>query len=264
MVAQHAAAHLFHLAGLKLAQLKRAIGHADKPVHRQAHHLHRAADLAVFAFAQANCQPRIGALLAVQRDTHGLKFLAIDFDPLAQRGQAGIVGAAIHTHAVFAQPTGRGQFQLAFQRAIIGQQQQALGIQIQPAHAHHAGHFGGQRVINRGAPLLVAGGCHKACGLVVQPQARRFRRRQRRAIHGDAIPGRHVQRSALDNFAIDGNAACGDQRLGFAAAGAPRPGDNFGDTLACGVRLCAHGAGMPETRGLRKRRSTGITAQCTA
>ena len=160
-------------------------------------------------------------MLAIQRDAHRLKFLALNLDPLAQGRQAGIIGAAIHPHAIFAQPAGRGQFQLAFERAIIGQQQQPFGIQIKPPHAHHARHVGGQGIVNCGAALLVAGGSDQARGLVIKPQARRFGRGQGRAIYGDAVLWAHIQRGARDHLAIHGHAAGGNQRLGFAAAGAP-------------------------------------------
>ena len=71
--------------GFELAQLERPVGDADQAVHRQPDRLHRAADLAVAAFAERERQPGVRALLAVERHRHRLEALAVDGDAPAQR-----------------------------------------------------------------------------------------------------------------------------------------------------------------------------------
>ena len=63
---------------------------------------------------------------------------AVDRDAVGEAPSFGGVDAAVHAHAVAAQPAGGGQFQLAGQGAVVGQQQQALAVQIEPADADHA------------------------------------------------------------------------------------------------------------------------------
>ena len=232
LVAQDLAADLFDLAGFELAQLERAIRRADQPVHGQADVDHGAANLAVLAFAQADGQPCVCALLAVQRDLHRLKALAIDLDAIAQRGQHLIGGAAVDAHAVFAQPAGRRQFQLALDRAVIGQQKQSLGIEVKAADAHDARQILGQVVIDCRAALFVAGGGHQARGLVIQPQPRGIGGGQRDVVDGDLVGVGDVQRGAVDLRAVHGDAPLGDHAFGLASAGAACAGDDLGDSVS--------------------------------
>ena len=118
---------------------------------------HGATDLAVLALADADGQPGIGALLAVQRDLHRLELLALDGDAATQGGKGQVIGLAVDAHAIAAQPAGGRQLQPALQLAVIGQQQQPLGIQVQPANGHHPRQIARQRVEHRLAPLLIRG-----------------------------------------------------------------------------------------------------------
>src|SRR5699024_1985817 len=84
LIGQHAPAHLLDRAGGQLAQPERAIADADQPVHRQPDLLHRAADLAIAALAEAHRQPGVRALHAVEVDAHRLELLGPDLDAAAQ------------------------------------------------------------------------------------------------------------------------------------------------------------------------------------
>ena len=71
--------------------------------------------------------------MAVELDLHRLEALALDGDALAQGFELGLGRVALDPHPVLAQPAGRGQFQPALQLAVVGQQQQALGVEVKPA-----------------------------------------------------------------------------------------------------------------------------------
>ena len=115
--------------------------------------------------------------MAVELDLHRLEAVAVDGDALAQGFDLGLGRVALHPHAVFAQPAGRGQFQPPLQLAVVGQQQQAFGVEVKPPDRHHAGHVFGQVVEDRVAALFVGGRGDQPLGLVIKPQARRVRAR---------------------------------------------------------------------------------------
>ena len=107
-------------------KLERAVADADQPVHGDANPLHRAADLAVLALADADRQPCIRPLLAVKGDDHRLVIHAFNGDACAQFVQLGFADRSVDAHAVAAQPAGAWQFQLALHLAVVGQQKQIL------------------------------------------------------------------------------------------------------------------------------------------
>ena len=199
--------------------MERAIADADQPVDAEVHRIHRAADFAVLAFTQADCQPGVCPLLTVQRHGHGLKPFPVDGDALAQRFQGGIGRASVHPHPVAAQPAGAGQLQFAFHTAVIGQQQQPLGVQVEAPHRHHTGQVFGQGVIDRAAPLFVARGGHQPGGFVIEPDARRFGFRDRFAVYGDLIRRGDVQRRGENLCAVHPHTARFDHPFGLAARG---------------------------------------------
>ena len=118
---------------------------------------HGATDLAVLALADADGQPGIGALLAVEIDFHRLELLAVDSDTAAQGGKGQVVGRAVDAHAIAAQPAGGGQLQPTLELAVIGQKQQAFGIQVKPPDSHHPRQIARQRVKHRLPPLFIRG-----------------------------------------------------------------------------------------------------------
>src|SRR5215469_13449860 len=66
LLAQHALIHFLDRAALQIAELERAIGEADETRDRKAQMLHHAPHFAIAAFAQADDEPRVAALLALQ------------------------------------------------------------------------------------------------------------------------------------------------------------------------------------------------------
>ena len=124
---------------------------------------------------------------------------------------------AVRAHAVPPQPAGRGQFEDAGERAVIGEQQQPFGIEIEPADADQAGQVAGQ-MLEHGRPALRVGvRGQKPARLVIEEQPRALARRQRFAVDLDAVARGDVERGRADHRAVDGDAPGGDPRLGLAA-----------------------------------------------
>src|SRR3546814_2630666 len=83
-------------------------------------------------------------------------------------------------------PAGR-EFELALEFAVVGEEQQSLGIIIEAPDRHQAGQALGQQVIDRLAPFGVARGGEAAGGLVKTVEAGRDGFRDRVAVDGEAV-----------------------------------------------------------------------------
>ena len=94
---------------------------------------HHVAHLAVLAFADRKHQPDIGALVALQRRIDRAVFDAVDLDAFFQLVELALRDLAMGADAITPQPAGVRQFERARQPAIIGEQQQAFGVEIEPA-----------------------------------------------------------------------------------------------------------------------------------
>src|SRR5436190_19323602 len=66
LLVQHLPRHLLDRALCQMAELKGAVREADEPRHRIAEVFEDAAHLTVLALAERQCQPGVGALLAVE------------------------------------------------------------------------------------------------------------------------------------------------------------------------------------------------------
>ena len=153
--------------------------------------------------------------------------------------------------AIAPQPAGVGQFERARQPAVIGQQQQALGVEIEPADRDQPRQAFRQIVEHRRPPFGVGMGGHQAARLVIHEQPRALARRQRLAVDGDDVVGGDVERRRIDDAAVDGDAALHDPFLGIAARGEAGARHHLGDALAgflfarrprrraCRIQACA-------------------------
>ena len=72
--------YFHHGAVLEFAQFERPEGDADQPVHLEVERLQNFTHLAVFAFADADGEPDIGALFAVERRLDRPVMHALDGD----------------------------------------------------------------------------------------------------------------------------------------------------------------------------------------
>ncbi|GJE42820.1 hypothetical protein AEGHOMDF_1993 [Methylobacterium soli] len=215
--------------------------------------LEDALDLAVLALAQAERQPQVVALHPIEIGLDRAVLHPVDGDALAQLVELGLIGVAVGAHPVAAQPAGIGMRDHLGQPAVIRQQQEALGVDVEAAHRDHAGEIVRQRLEHGLAPLRVAGRGDEAARLVEDPEPGALAGGQGLAIHRDDVVLRHVDGGRGENTAIEADAALGDHRLGIAARGDAGAGNRLGDALAlmrlrgslvrlrrCGARRC-HG-----------------------
>src|SRR6185437_9417401 len=266
LFAQHSCSHFLDLAFLEFAELERAVGDADQAVHLEAEMRHDIANLAVLAFADRKHQPDIAALIALQRGVDRSVFDAVDLDAVLELVELSLCDLAMRTHAITPQPAGLWQFQFAREPAVIGQQQQTLGVEIEPADRDQPRQTFGQ-IVEHGRPSLGIGvRRHQPLGLVIEEQPRALARRQRLSIDSDHVIHGDVERRRIDEAAVDGDAPLRDDLLGVAARGEPCACQHFRDTLAGFLRLCflargalveislslAIGAATAEGRALRK------------
>ena len=92
--------------------------------------------------------------------------------PSTQVVEIGLVDLAVGAHLVAAQPAGVGMGDDAGKPAVVGEEQQTLGVDVEPADRHHAGQILGQIVEDGRAALGVARRGHEPARLVVEPEAR--------------------------------------------------------------------------------------------
>ena len=133
-------------------------------------------DLAVLALAHGEGEPDIGALLAVERGLDRPVAHAVDLDAAAQPVELRLRDAAERAHAVAPQPGGLRQLQHAREPAVIGEQQQPLGVEVEPADADEPRQVLRQRAED-GRPALVVGvRGEEAARLVVEEEPRALAR----------------------------------------------------------------------------------------
>src|SRR5205807_5596788 len=122
----------------KIAKLERPERDADEAIYRQAEIPQHVLHLAVLAFPDRESEPDIAGLNAINARLDRAVTDAADGYAVAQRCQLLRGNVAVRAHAIAAQPPRRRQFEHAGKTAVIGQEQQAFGVQIEPANADQA------------------------------------------------------------------------------------------------------------------------------
>ena len=227
LVSQRAAAHLDHLAFRQVAKLERAVGNADQAVDLETERAKHVLDFAVLAFAKTHGDPDIVALGAVERRVDAAVEHAVDGDALLQPVERRLIDVAMGAHAVAAQPAGCRQFEHARKAAVIGQQQQAFGVDVEAADRHDARQAFRQVVENGRAAFRIGVGGHQAGRLVVEPQAGALYAADRHAVDLDAVGQRGVDDGRLQKRAVQPHAAFGNHALDIAARGHAGAGEDF-------------------------------------
>ena len=97
---------------------------------------------------------------------------AVDGDAVRQRVELRLVDLAMGAHAIAAQPAGGRQFEDAGEAAVVGEEQQAFGVDVEPADGDEPRQVVRQHVEDRVAALGIAVGGHQAARLVEQEQPR--------------------------------------------------------------------------------------------
>ena len=223
--------HLANFPDGQFVQHERAITKPDQPADLKPQMFEDAADLAILAFAQRHLDPDIGARPPLQIGVDLAVADAVNLNSVDQFLQLRLTDLAICPGAIGALDTGRGQFQLALEPPVRGQQQQPLGIEVEPPHGHQSRQSGRQAIIDGRPPLGIALGDEQAVGLVVQEQPGRFGRRHGLAVDGHAVERGQKCRGSVDRHAIQRDPPVRDHPLDLATRRHAGPRKQFGYTL---------------------------------
>ena len=175
------------------------------------------AHLAVLPFTQRHRDPRVAALPAFEAGADRAIGDAVNRDAFPKHREAFRRDLAVDSHFVAADPSGRWQFEPSRERAVIGQQQQPLGIEIEASDRDQPRQFFRQRVEYRRPALLVAMRRDESGRLVIAPQARPVRGGQRLAVDTDAVLGSDHHCRCGQHLTIDRDPTRCDPALGIAA-----------------------------------------------
>ena len=233
-----------------------AVGEADQPVHIKPDGCQHPAYFAVLALLERDREPLVAPARLVPR--RGFLPLRVDrtiFDPVdrdapGEPGQRCVFDAPVHAHPVAAHPARRRQFQLAGQLAVIGEQQQAFGRNVEPPDGDHPRHVLGQRIKDRRPSLRVARCRHQAHRLVITPQPGRFRRPHHLAIHHDLVGPGYLDGRGRQHAPVELDATGLDHRLRFPARADACTRQVLGNALALGGGVRAGGGRLICLRGV--------------
>ena len=249
----------------QIIELERTERQPDQTVHLQAEMIEDLFDFAVLAFAQAQSQPDIVALFAFQFGFHRTVMHAVDGDAVAQRIEIGLCDFAIGAHTVTTQPAGIGQFDHPRQSAVIGQQQQAFGVDVETADSDHARQALRQGTEHGRTAFGIPSRGHQTARLVIEEQPCALALGQRIAVDQNDIALGHIQCRTGQYHAIDGDAAFLDPHFGIAARAQARTRHHFGNAVlealtrggATVFPLFAAGAAFAATAILKTRTCGG-------
>src|SRR5262249_40964486 len=134
---------------------------------------------------------------------------------------------------------------------VVSEQQQAFGVEVEPADADQAWQLLWQRAEDGGTALRVGAGGDKPARLVKQEQPCPLARGQWFSVDNDTVLRRHVERGRKNCRAIDGDAASRDPGLGLAARAQAGARNHLGNPFGgfC-KRLCDLGR-RTRQRGLQ-------------
>ncbi len=231
LVAERASTDFYSLAFRQVAELERAVGNADQAINLEAESAEDVLDFAVLAFAKTHGDPDVGALHLVERCLDRAIEHAIGGDAFFQLVERILVDLAVGADAVATQPAGGRQFQHAGKAAVVGQQQQAFGVDVEAADRHDARQVVRQVVEYGIAAFRIGIGGHQAGRLVVEPQTGALDTTDRHAIDLDLVRQGDVDDRAVELHAVQLDAAFHDHPLDIAAGGDADACHHLGDTL---------------------------------
>lgn len=232
LILQDLGAHFLDRALAQIIQMKGPERNPDQSRHLQTQMLEHALDLAILALAQIHHDPGVFADFALENRDDRAIFDTVERDPMAQRVQRRLIDLAMHAHAVAPQPRGIRMREHAGEPAIIGEQHQAFGIDVETAHRDHPAKARRQMIENRWPAFRIGGSGHQATLFVIEPKPRALALGQRLAIHLDMVLGLDIQSGAVDDAAIDRDAAREDPGFRLAPRAKPGAGHDAGDALA--------------------------------
>jgi len=245
--------YFLHGARRQLGEQKRPKTDADQAVDGQTERVEHAANLAVLAFGEGESEPDVGRRRTVANMVAGRLDRsvanALDRDAVPQSVEPRLLDAPEDPGAITPPPATGGQFQGPGQLAIVGEQEQAFGGDIQAAHGDQARQARRQGVEHRRAAPGVAVCGHQTDGLVIAEEPRRVRRRHDLAVNGQSVRRPDPDRGRGEDFAVQGDPAGGDHALDFAPGGDAGSRERLGDTVAAARGLTA-ALGLVSVRGM--------------
>jgi hypothetical protein len=219
-VAQRIELGLRQLAGIADPQVvKRQVGerHALQLVDLESDRLDHPVDLAVLALVDRDAQPRMLALAGQRLDLGRHRDRAvIERDSFAQGLEVFAPELAVYLDVVRLRHVARRREQPRRQLAIVGQQQHALGVEVEAAHRLHRDRHVRQIVHHRRPPAIVADRGDARLRLVQQhveviERDDRFTVDQHRVVHRIDLGAEHRH-----DLAVHLDPARGDQVFGLA------------------------------------------------
>ena len=136
-------------------QHHRAVADADQPAHRQADRVEQLAHLAIAAFGDDDAVPVVGAFAAAVLDRLERCALAVDRRRrrAASRASSSLERAQ-HAHRVLALDAEARMHQLVGQLARVREQQQAFGVDVEPADRLPLALLQARQAAEHGRPVL--------------------------------------------------------------------------------------------------------------
>ena len=111
-----------------------------------------APNFAVLAFGQAHLDPAVAAGPALEIGVDRAVMHALDRDPLGKRFELVLGDVAESARPISAHNAGARKLELALELAVVGQQQQSFGHEIEAADRHQPRQARRQSVVDRRAP----------------------------------------------------------------------------------------------------------------
>ena len=159
----------------------------------------------------------------------------VDCDTVCKLFKLCRVNAAMDAHAITPCPTGGGQFKITRQFAIIGQQQNAFGIQIKTSDRNDTRHIAWQMFEDRITTLFVTMAGNQAALFEQTPQARFFLLWQHLAIDVNLVTVGDSHGRAVKHLAVQFHQTFVDHAFGIATRTNTRPRNAFGNAFGFGI-----------------------------
>ncbi len=201
---------------------------SDEAADGAADGFEKAADFAFSAAFQDDVEPSVGSLSACALEGFEGGFAVFEFDAGGQAGEVFARWVAEDAYCVFAFDLGARVHQAMGEFAVVGQKEQAGGVEIEAADSDPARSSQSWEAVEdcRSAQGVAAGG-EFACGFVISDQSISGRS----ASYQDAI---HPQQgfcadsiSDLCRLSVDGDAAGGDSFFRFASGNLSALGEDL-------------------------------------
>src|SRR6478672_10462425 len=116
-----------------MAEMERTELDSNETRHFEPQPLHQSLYFAVLAFLERDACPGMHALAAFEIGDHRAVFYSVYRDAGGEPVEIGLRHLAEQARAVGALPAARRQFETARQIAIVRQQEEAFGIEVEPA-----------------------------------------------------------------------------------------------------------------------------------